>query len=97
METWHDLGMRKRRRLVDAYRFPGFRPNTIVRGVFGDPKVCIVTLVRRSKKVRAAHAAIFSALGTTGRSGASAIFPVAIGASTSSWRFVGSLVEVAAG
>jgi hypothetical protein len=86
----------RKRRLVDAYRFPGFRPDSTVRGVFGDPKACIVTLVRRSKKVRAASAATFSALGTTGRSVESAIFPLAIGASTSSWRFVGSPVAVAA-
>jgi transposase len=38
------------RRLVDAYAFPGFRPRARVRGIFGDPKARIVTLVRRSKK-----------------------------------------------
>jgi hypothetical protein len=32
--------------LQDAYRFPGFQPLTIVRGVFGDPQVRIVQLVR---------------------------------------------------
>jgi hypothetical protein len=89
--------MRKRRRLVDAYRFPGFRPASTVRGVFGDPKACIVTLVRRSKKVRAASAVTFNGLGTTGSSDACAISPLAIGASTSNWRFGGSLVELAAG
>src|SRR5271157_5638726 len=40
----------KRRRLVDAYRFAGFRPVEHVRGVFGDPYARIITLVRRSKK-----------------------------------------------
>ena len=40
----------KRQRLLDAYRFPGFRPIEEVRGVFGDPHARIVTLVRRSKK-----------------------------------------------
>ncbi|MEW6168879.1 MAG: hypothetical protein AB1651_14460 [Pseudomonadota bacterium] len=42
---------RKRaRRLTDAYTFPGFRVLRTVRGVFGDPKARVVTLVRRSKK-----------------------------------------------
>src|SRR5215469_15165637 len=39
------------RRLVDVYRFPGFRPRATVRGVFGDPKVRIVRLERRGKKL----------------------------------------------
>src|SRR5271169_6578810 len=46
----------KRRRLLDAYQFPGFRPMEEVRGVFGDPHARIVTLVRRSKKRLAARA-----------------------------------------
>jgi hypothetical protein len=33
--------MRKTLRLPDAYRFPGFRPEAIVRGIFGDPKARI--------------------------------------------------------
>src|SRR5271169_684399 len=46
----------KRRRLLDAYRFPGFRPVEEVRGAFGDPHARIVTLVRRSKKRPAGRA-----------------------------------------
>src|SRR5438094_4372481 len=30
--------VRRKRRLSDAYSFPGFRPEATVRGVFGDPK-----------------------------------------------------------
>ena len=45
----------KRRRLLDAYRFTGFRPVEDVRGVFGDPLARIITLVRSSKKRSAAH------------------------------------------
>ena len=41
---------RRRRRLWDAYAFPGFRPERTVRGIFGDPKARIVRLKRRSKK-----------------------------------------------
>jgi hypothetical protein len=40
----------RRRRLWDAYRFPGFRPEQTVRGIFGDPKARVITLKRRSKK-----------------------------------------------
>jgi hypothetical protein len=40
----------RRRRLWDAYAFPGFRPLPTVRGVFGDPKARVITLKRRSKK-----------------------------------------------
>jgi len=40
---------KRRRRLWDAYAFPGFRPQSTARGVFGDPKARVITLVRRSK------------------------------------------------
>ena len=39
-----------RRRLLDAYRFRGFRPLATVKGVFGDPKARVVTLVRQKRK-----------------------------------------------
>lgn len=42
--------MRKRRRLVDLYAFPGFQPRAGVGGVFGDPKARVVFLERRGKK-----------------------------------------------
>mgnify|MGYP001609233971 CR=1 FL=1 len=40
----------KHKRLLDAYRFPFFRPLEKIRGLFGDSKARIITLVRRSKK-----------------------------------------------
>jgi len=40
---------RKARRLADAYAFPGFRPLAGVQGMFGDPQVRLVTLVRPGK------------------------------------------------
>src|SRR5713226_4571861 len=64
--------------------FPGFRPQTTVRGVFGDPKARVVTLVRRSKKRSAAAAVACTRAGTIGAYGGFAIFPVATRAST--WR-----------
>jgi hypothetical protein len=42
--------MRKVMRLPDTYRFPGFRPEAVIRGIFGDPKARIVSLQRRRKK-----------------------------------------------
>src|SRR5215471_7019210 len=40
---------RRERRLWDTYAFGGFRVQPTVRGVFGDPKARLVSLVRRSK------------------------------------------------
>lgn len=53
------------RRLLDTYRFPGFRPQATVKGVFGDPKARVVTLVRRGKKQSAGAVAARSRAGTT--------------------------------
>ena len=50
----------KQRRLLDAYRFPGFRPMDEVRGVFGDPNARIITLVRRSRNRPAGRGTIAS-------------------------------------
>src|SRR6266849_147439 len=75
---------KRQRRLLDAYAFPGFRPHTTVRGVFGDPKARVIVLVRRSKKRSAAAAVACTRAGTIGAYGGFAIFPVATRAST--WR-----------
>jgi hypothetical protein len=42
---------KRRRRLWDAYCFPGFQPEPTVRGIFGDPKARVIRLNRRSKNV----------------------------------------------
>ena len=42
--------MRKTKRLLDAYRFPGFTPEPGVSGIFGDPKSLVIKLRRRGKK-----------------------------------------------
>src|SRR5262249_54581 len=49
----------RRRRLWDAYCFPGVRPQPTVHGVFGDPKARVIKLKRRSKK-RFADAVVVS-------------------------------------
>ena len=38
---------RKRKRLIDEYRFPGFEPRDDIRGIFGDPLARVIPLVRR--------------------------------------------------
>jgi hypothetical protein len=42
--------MEKLRRLLDEYRFPGFRPRAGIAGLFGDPKARVIRLERRQKK-----------------------------------------------
>src|SRR3972149_1600200 len=64
-ETWTPTSSKRRRRLLDAYRFAGVRPLEQVRGVFGDPLARVVTLVRRSKKRPAACAGACNRAGTT--------------------------------
>ena len=71
-------------RLPDTYRFPGFRPEAIVRGIFGDPKARIVLLRRRRKKRPAAPVANPFGAFTIARSAGSATCPVATRACT--WR-----------
>ena len=44
--------------LREAYRFAGFYPASTVHGVFGAPKVRILTLHRREKKRRVAFVGV---------------------------------------
>src|SRR3989338_9222550 len=41
--------MRKKRRLLDEYQFPGFRPKAGIQGIFGDPKARVIRLKRTQK------------------------------------------------
>ena len=63
----------KRKRLLDAYRFIGFRPLEPLQGVFADPKARVITLVRRSKKRPVACADAHTKVGTIARCGGYAI------------------------
>ena len=69
MFPWLTSGKRQRR-LWDAYAFPGFRPQTGVRGVFGDPKARVRTLILGSKEHCAASAVACMRIGTIARPGA---------------------------
>ncbi len=51
--------MGKAKRLLDEYRFPGFRPVAKIKGKFGDSKARIITLKRRQKKQHVAIAEPF--------------------------------------
>ncbi len=84
------------RRLWDTYVFSGFRPTATVRGVFGDPKARIVSLVRRSKKLHAAGAAEYGEAGTIEECGGFGICPVATRGYIWSSRLVGYFVQAAA-
>ena len=75
--------VRKRRRLVDAYAFPGFRPLATVQGMFGAPRARLITLVRRGKKLSAVHAEGCIEGITTAHAGESEIWPVVSTASGS--------------
>jgi hypothetical protein len=77
-------------RLRDFYSFPGFKPATHVRGLFGDPYAVVIPLRRGSKKRPAAFAAPFTARTTTKPRARSEISTPAGDASTSRCPFVAS-------
>jgi len=77
--------------LRDFYSFPGFTPNTTVRGVFGDPYAAVITLRRRPKKHSAVNAAFPIARSTIKPSAGSATSIALRGASSWSSPCGGSI------
>ena len=65
--------MKKNKKLLDEYRFPGFRPLAVVKGKFGDNKARIVQLVRRQKKLFAVVAELRAEVFMTEKLGRSGI------------------------
>jgi hypothetical protein len=59
--------MGKKRKLLDEYRFPGFRPKAEIKGIFGDPKARVIKLERTQKKQYAGNVARFIEVITTRR------------------------------
>jgi len=57
--------MGKKRKLLDEYRFPGFRPRAEIKGIFGDPKARVIQLKRTQKKQYAGIVAQFIGVITT--------------------------------
>jgi len=84
--------MAKFKKLHDLYRFPGFVPQTTIRGVFGDPRAVVVTLRRRRKKLFAASAEKYRGPTTISGRAVPGISPVATSASTSLTPCAGSSV-----
>ena len=74
----------RRRQLRDAYRFEGFIPGVTVMGVFGNPSVRVLVLLRRRKKRPVECVVAGAETITTRRSAECGIFPVAT--LTSIWR-----------
>lgn len=70
--------MNKTKKLLDEYRFPGFRPLAVVKGKFGDNKARVIKLARCQKKRFAACAARFIRVSMTEKSDWSGISLVAM-------------------
>jgi len=82
--------MGKQRRLLDEYRFPGYRPRAEIRGVFGDPRARVIQLERTRKKRSVGVAARLTDAITTRRCVGSGTFPVETLGSIWRWRYDGS-------
>jgi len=82
--------MGKQRRLLDEYRFPGYRPKAGIRGVFGDPRARVIQLKRTGKKRYVDVAVRFTDAITTRRYVGYGICPVGTLGSIWRWRCGGS-------
>lgn len=83
-------------RLPDTYRFPGFRPDALVRGIFGDPKARVVALRRRQKKRSVAFAVNRAEVSMIASFGGSATSLVATPACSWKWKSDASIAVGAA-
>lgn len=86
---------KKRKNLLDQYRFPGCRPKAGIKGVFGDSHAVVISLQRVQKKRCAEGAVLPTDLITTRLLDGYGIFPVAMRASIWSQRCAGSTAESA--
>jgi hypothetical protein len=87
--------MRFNKQLTGVYRFPGFRPLSTIRGIFGDPKARVIRLSRRGKKQNVGPAAKYIDHFTTTRYAEFAICPVATAGYIWNSKFDGYSVGVA--
>mgnify|MGYP003395840610 CR=1 FL=1 len=67
--------MKKIKKLLDEYRFSGFRPLAVVKGKFGDNRARIIKLVRKKKKPCAVVVEQFLRAFTTEKKDWSGIYP----------------------
>ena len=84
--------MKKSKRLLDEYRFPGYRPRSAVKGIFGDHQARIITLVRRQKKLCVAVVGRRIRVSMTGKFGWSEIYRAVMPESIWPWRCGESIV-----
>jgi hypothetical protein len=87
--------MKNTKRLTDAYRFPGFKPQQMVLGIFGDQKARIIRLKRLEKKRDVPIAAEKFMVSMIAKFAVSEIFPVETCGSFSKWRSVALNARVA--
>ncbi len=83
--------MKRKKRLLDEYRYPGFRPETVVKGLFGDCKAKVIHFIRTQKKRFADVVARSITAITTRKFARLGIYPAAIRESIWNLRFVGSI------
>lgn len=81
--------MAKKRRLLDEYQFPGFRPKSRIQGIFGDPKARVISIKRTEKKQPAVTAARCIAVITTRQYDGYEIFLAGMSGYTWKWTFDG--------
>jgi hypothetical protein len=67
--------MGKKKRLLDEYQFPGFRPMSKIQGIFGDARARVIQLKRTQKKLFADAVARFIVDTTTGKCNIHGICP----------------------
>ena len=84
--------MKKFKKLLDEYRFPGYYPKATVKGKFGDNKAMIIQLVRFQKKLFVAVVAQFTSTSMTGKSGWSEICHAVMPESICQLKFAGLIV-----
>lgn len=82
--------MGKKRRLLDEYRFPGFRPMARIQGIFRDPGARVITLQRSQKKQYAAVAGQHINVTTTRRDDAYGICLAGMPGYIWNWKCGGS-------
>jgi len=79
--------MGKKRRLLDEYQFPGFRPRSTIQGIFGNPKARVIRLERTQKKRHADAVERFTGVTTTRQCDVYGTCPVGMHGSTWKWKF----------
>jgi len=81
--------MGKKRKLMDEYRFPGFRPRAEIQGIFGDSKARIIRVERTQKKRFVDAAEKHTEAITTRECGGYGICPVEMRGFIWRWKFGG--------